>query len=181
LRGVYGPSPATHIYPVAGRPRLMEAKAPLLAAVRVKGEADLRADVQAALRMLRLSRVHTATLLRSTPSTLGQLRKVKDAAFWGPIGEETLARLLAKRGRLVGDRRLTPEAVRETGYDSVASLAKALFDGEVGIADVEGLKPVFRLHPPKGGFKGGKEKSARGLGNLGDVGERVNEILLKMI
>ncbi len=47
---------------------------------------------------------------------------------------------------------------------------------------LKGLKPFFRLHPPKGGLKGIKASYGNGGGDLGyRGGSGINELLRRMI
>ena len=92
-----------------------------------------------------------------TPSIKGMITKSKDYITWGEPTPELLTQLIAKRGRLPGHGRVTNAYVKKnSSHSSIKALAKALVTGKGSIEDVEGLKPVFRLTPPSGGFKGKK-------------------------
>jgi len=43
-----------------------------------------------------------------------------------------------------------------------------------------GVKPVFRLHPPKGGFKGTIRRPYKSGGELGYRGAAINDLILRM-
>ena len=43
------------------------------------------------------------------------------------------------------------------------------------------LSPVFRLHPPRGGFKGSTKKPYSDGGELGYRGPAINELIRRMI
>lgn len=145
--------------------------------VRVKGSANLPSDVKRTLAQLKLLRVFSASVLPPTSEYLGMLRTAKDVVFWGEIDKELLERLLLKRGRLVGDRRLTDENLcKFSGIGSVKELAESIYNHSLQLGEVKGLKPFFRLSPPKGGFKGTKKKGA-----VGYLGKRVNEIVARML
>ena len=60
-------------------------------------------------------------------------------------------------------------------------LAKAIHDGKIKLKEIKDLKPVFRLHPPIGGFKGGIKKPIGAGGALGNVGIKINNYLKRMI
>ncbi|RLI23172.1 50S ribosomal protein L30, partial [Candidatus Bathyarchaeota archaeon] len=47
--------------------------------------------------------------------------------------------------------------------------------------DLPDIKPVFRLHPPRKGFKGKIKKSFKAGGASGYRGEAINELLERMI
>jgi large subunit ribosomal protein L30 len=109
------------------------------------------------------------------------LRKSKDYVTWGEVSKETIALLLKKRGRLVGDKKLTDEYAKELGYKSLDDLAEALFKVEVECTCLQNVKPVFRLHPPTKGFKGKIKRSYAAGGELGYRGEAINDLLKRMM
>lgn len=152
-----------------------------LAAVRVRGGVNVRREVLETMRMLGLTRVNHCVLMDDVPSYRGMLRKAKDMLTWGEIKRETLEQLLRRRGRLVGDERLTDGVVESiTPFSSIAEFAEALFEGRTGLGALPGLKKVFRLHPPKKGYKSTKRPFGD-LGDLGYRGEGINELILRMI
>ncbi|MDI9618733.1 50S ribosomal protein L30 [Methanothermobacter sp.] len=152
----------------------------MLAVVRVRGSAGVRRDIADTMEMLRLNRINHAVLVEDTPSYLGMLQKAKDYITWGEIDQETLTAMIAKRARIIGGERLTDEYIKEkTEYDSVEEFAGAVFRGEVKLEDA-GIKPVFRLHPPRKGYEAIKKSFNEG-GSLGYRGEKINDLLKRMI
>ena len=81
----------------------------------------------------------------------------------------------------MGDKKLTDESAKELGYKSLDDLAEALFKVEVECTNLPKVKPVFRLHPPKKGFKGKVKRSYAAGGELGYRGETINELLKRMM
>ncbi|MEM1557162.1 MAG: 50S ribosomal protein L30 [Thermoproteota archaeon] len=155
---------------------------PLVAVVRVRGTVNVTKDVTTTLNKLRLLRVNSSTLVRLTPSVEGMLRKAKDYLMWGKIDKNTLRLLLLKRGRLPGNRRLSNENLsRFTRYKSLEELVEAVWVSDSPSKVLKPVKPVFRLTPPKGGFKKSVKKPVKKGGILGDWGERINTILKRMI
>ena len=68
-------------------------------------------------------------------------------------------------------------------FGPINSETKKLLEEKRGEKDPEGkLKPYFRLHPPRGGFerKGIKKTFMEG-GALGDRGEKINDLIKKML
>lgn len=151
-----------------------------LAVVRIRGGVKAKKEVLDTLRMLGLGRVNHCVLVDYTDSILGMLQKVKDYVTWGEVKPETVEILLKKRGRLPGDRVLTEDAIQKAGFASMKEFAEKLCAGKTGISAVSGLKKVFRLHPPSGGFKCTK-RHFRELGDLGYRGEAVNELIKRMV
>jgi len=153
-----------------------------LAIIRLRGSVGIREEVEDTLKILRLHKVHHAVIIDNSPSYLGMLQKVKDYVTWGEINAETLAAMIKKRGRLVGDKKLTDEIVQKyTQYKTIEEFAKAIIEFKAELSDIPKLKPVFRLHPPKGGLKRSKKRPYSDEGELGYRGETINDLLKKMI
>ncbi len=160
--------------------RTMEKGQKCLAVVRIRGTVNVRKDVEDTLRMLNLERNCHATLIDDRPSFLGMLRKTQNVVTWGEVSKETIALLLRKRGRIVGNRKLTDEYVKKIGYDSIDALAEAIYNLKVKLKDLPGVKPVFRLHPPRKGYKGTVKKSFSAGGETGYRGEAINDLIRRM-
>lgn len=151
------------------------------AVVRIRGKVNLGGRTRDTLRYLRLHRTNHCVFLPRNPSVDGMLQKAKDYVTWGEIDPTVAARVLVKRARLPGDRPIDDAYVKaNTKYPSVNSLAKAIAAGEATLRDVPGLKPVLRLHPPRGGYEGTKRGYAVG-GSLGYRGKDINALLLRML
>ncbi|HIE18543.1 TPA: 50S ribosomal protein L30 [Candidatus Bathyarchaeota archaeon] len=152
-----------------------------LAVIRIRGTVNVRKEIEDTLRMLNLERNCHATLIDDRPSFLGMLRKAQHVLTWGEVSKETIGLLLKKRGRIVGNKRLTDEYAKEIGYDSLDALAEAIYDLKVELKNLRGVKPVFRLHPPRKGYKGTVKKSYTTGGEAGYRGEAINELIRRMI
>lgn len=152
-----------------------------LAAVRVRGTVRVRQEIADTLRMLRLHRPNHCVVVPVRDTYLGMLRRAKDYLTWGEVERDVLAQLLTDRGRLVGGKALTEGYVKKTlGHGSFAKLAEAVLRGDVDLQHLNDVKPVFRLSPPRKGY-GGVKRSYREGGALGDRGEAINELLLRML
>jgi large subunit ribosomal protein L30 len=155
----------------------------LYAIVRIRGSADVPYNIEYTLRLLRLVRLFHAVIYPKSPSLDGNLEVVKDWVTWGEISRETLKNLISKRGRLVGGKPITENDIREIfRLSNLDELVDALYEGKIlwhKYSDY--VKPVFRLHPPKGGFKGSVKKPYNAGGELGYRGEAINELLARMI
>jgi len=159
----------------------MEQQRRCLAVVRVRGLSSIFREVKETMRMLHLERNYHATLVDDRPAYLGMLKKAQNYLAWGEISRETLALLLKRRGRLVGDKRLTDEYAEEVGKDSLDELVEAVYRGEVEFYQLPNVKPVFRLHPPSKGFKGKTKRSYVSGGVAGYRAEAINDLLMQMI
>jgi len=159
----------------------MEQQRRCLAVVRVRGVSDIFREINQTMKMLHLERNCHAALVDDRPAYLGMLKKAQNYVTWGEISKETLALLLKKRGRLVGDKKLTDEYAEKAGHKSLDELVEAIFKGEVEYNRLPNIKPVFRLHPPSKGFKGKVKKSYASGGVTGYRAEAINDLLKQMI
>ena len=143
-----------------------------LLAIRLKGSFGTPWPLKSALQTLRLKEKFNAVLLENTPATVGMLRTVKDYVTWGEASTNDIAAVLRERGELSGGSEMTDEVIREKfGETSIQDLASALTQGRVTLRELrqKGLRPVFRLHPPSGGFEG---SGKRPYGSRGELGRR---------
>ena len=147
--------------------------------IRIRGTTGVKQPIASTLEMLRLNRISHAVLVEENPSYKGMLQKAKDYITWGEVDLETLTELVEKRGRLVGGARLSEEYLAEnTDYSTFEELANALINGEIKAQDID-MKPVFRLHPPRKGYKGIRHSVNEG-GSLGYRGEDINNLAKRM-
>ncbi|KXB01038.1 hypothetical protein AKJ41_02865 [candidate division MSBL1 archaeon SCGC-AAA259O05] len=152
-----------------------------LAVVRIRGSVDVEKEVEDTLRMLRLTRPNHSTLVDDSSPQGGMLQKAKEMVTWGPIKPEVLESLLKKRGELVSGGSVTDEVVRKSSsYETVGELSKAICEEKAELDDVNGLRKVFRLRPPKKGYSPTQRSYSHG-GASGDRGEKINDLLTRMI
>jgi len=143
----------------------------IFAVIRLRGTVTARKEAIATLKMLRLNRKMHCVIIPDTPSYAGMIHAAKDYITWGEISMEMLHRLIEKRGRKSGNRRLTTEG-------EVNAAQRLLMEGK-NLKDSE-IKPVFRLIPAKGGFKFSiKDNYPRG--EIGYRGDKINELLERMM
>ncbi|MEM3736765.1 MAG: 50S ribosomal protein L30 [Candidatus Bathyarchaeia archaeon] len=152
-----------------------------LAVVRLRGTVNVRKDVDDTLSMLHLNRPHHATLVPSTAPYLGMLQLVKDHVTWGEISKDVLSMLLAEKCELSGGRKLRVEDLKRYGFKSVDELAHALHELKIKLTDLRDVKPVFRLRPPSGGFKRSLKRGVGECGELGYRGEKINDLIRRML
>ena len=137
------------------------------AVVQLRGEVDMTGETQDTLEMLNIHRVNHCALVPDTDAYRGMITKVNDYTAYGEPSQEVLETLIQKRGEpLEGSDEIDDEWVGdETDYDDVSDLATALLDDETTLRE-QGLAPVLRLHPPRGGHDGLKHPTMEG-GQLG--------------
>jgi len=147
--------------------------------VRVRGSLHARHDVTETLRHLHLTRPNHATVVPEVSSMRGMLTAVQGYVTWGEAEPETVSLLLQQRGETMAGSKLTAAAVDEIlpGKD-LSALTRTV--AESGLLQVRGLKPLFRLHAPKGGWRSTKKPFTLG-GSLGYRGRAINELVRRMM
>ena len=127
----------------------------MIAAIRLRGEVKTPEKIKDTLEMLKMKNVYNCRILPDNKNYKGMLRKAEGYITWGEINEKTLKKLLEKKGN---EENKEIEEIKE-----------------------EGMEKTFKLHPPKGGFKGSKKKPYNKKGELGYRGEEINKLIEKMI
>ncbi|WP_336036534.1 50S ribosomal protein L30 [Halobacterium yunchengense] len=151
------------------------------AVVQLRGEVNVSEDVTDTLAMLNIHSVNHCALVPETETYEGMVAKVNDYVAFGEPSRDVLATLLESRAEPAeGSAAVDDEWVAEnTAYDDVDDLAGALLDEETTLRE-EGLAPVLRLHPPRGGHDGIKQPVGDG-GQLGRHStEEIDSLLTDM-
>ncbi len=144
----------------------------------------LKPKIEYTLQSLKLLKRYSAILLRNKPEVVGMLRRSKDFITWGEISKENMELMLEKRGKVVGNKKLTDEFVKgKMGHNSIKDLSDNLWSSKTTFNKLIefGLKPIFHLHPPKGGFRKSVKRPFKGGGELGYRGEDINKLLKRMV
>ncbi len=152
-----------------------------IAAIRVRGTVRGSLEARNTLEMLHLPRNNYAVLIDDRPSFIGMIKKVQDYVTYGEPSRETVRLLLKEKGRLAGSKHVTDEYVQKLGYESIEELADAIFSCSIEYWKLPNIQPLFRLHPPTKGFKGKIKRSYSSHGELGYRGEKINELLNRML
>lgn len=160
----------------------------LYAIIRIRGRVDVPPDVEHTLKLLRLyKKNHMVIYPSNLPGLKEMLMVVKDWVTWGEIDYDTLLMVLRKRGRFVGNKPLSDELVDKYLADQgvvggVEGLAKAVWEGKIMLHKIDDIvKPVFRLSPPRKGFKKSIKKPVGEYGELGYRGREINDLIKRMI
>lgn len=149
--------------------------------VRLRGEIKINGKIRDTMELLNLHHVNHATIVPDSPTYVGMIRKVKDYVTFGHVDAAGVQDLLEKRGRVVGGGPLTDAHLAENSdYKTIADFAAALAEGKVKLGGVTGVKPVLRLAPPRKGHEGIKH-SFRSGGALGDRGEKIGDLVARMV
>ena len=153
----------------------------MYAVIRVRGQPDVNVNIRRTMELMNLTRVNHCVIVPENDVTKGMLQKAKDYITWGEINEAVLTDMIRIRGRLTGDDVITDEYLKNnTEFGTIADMAKALIGSDYKMKDVEGAKAVFRLHPPAKGYEGIK-RSYRNGGALGYRGEKINDLIARML
>lgn len=141
----------------------------ILAVIRIHGMVKIRSEIAESLSRLRLRRKYSCILINSNnKSLMGILEKVKFFVAFGEIDKEVLVKLLKERGQLI-----EKEKNKKADFEKVV---EEIIKGKK-LRDL-GLKPFFRLHPPR---KGIKSKLQYPKGVLGNNGKDINKLIERML
>jgi large subunit ribosomal protein L30 len=142
--------------------------------VRVRGTIHAKHEISETLTFLHLTRANHATVVPESASYRGMLFRVQGYVTWGEADAETVRLLVEHRGMAPDGSaiRASPEA-QET-----SRLAEAV--ARDGVVQAKGLRPLFRLKAPRGGWRSTKRPYARG-GALGYRGPAINELVRRMV
>jgi large subunit ribosomal protein L30 len=148
--------------------------------VRVRGSIHAKHEIVETLRFLHLTRANHATVIPEEPSFRGMLSRVQGYVTWGETDAETVGLLLQTRGRTLEGKPIAPAdaPAAQGSAPVVAELARAVV--EKGLPRAKGVRPLFRLRAPKGGWRSTKKPFALG-GALGYRGPAINELVRRMV
>jgi len=153
----------------------------MIAVVRVRGTANISPDHRKTLELLMLHKPNHAILVAEELQLAKMVEKVKDYVTYGEIDLDTAAELLRKRGRTIEGERTDKKFLEKEKAKSFEDIAKKIIEGKETLRNI-GIKPVFRLSPPrKGHNRGGIKKSYAVGGALGYRASDINALLRKMM
>ena len=139
----------------------------MFAVIRIRGSVGLRKEIKDSFKILKITRKNHCVILQDNKVTKGMLQKTKDWITWGSISDDVLKKMIIKRGRKPGNKRLTSQEAEEA-FNLIKEGKKPK------------IKPVFRLTPPSKGFKK-SIKQHYPKGELGNRKEKINDLILRMI
>ncbi|MSS74089.1 hypothetical protein EXS72_00410 [Candidatus Pacearchaeota archaeon] len=139
----------------------------MIIVIRIAGMVEIPDKIQATLDHMRLRRKYAAILVEENAENLKLLQKVRSYVAYGTIDKERLLKLITLRAQPVDSKKKidVSEVISNLGKKSYADL---------------GLKPFFRLHPPRGGIES-KKHFGVGKGVLADNKEHINKLLERML
>lgn len=152
-----------------------------LVAIKVRGTISAKREARDTLDIMKMKKTHNAVIIDDRPSFIGMLYRVQNYVTWGEVTKEILSEMIKKRGRLAGNKRFSDEYVKELGYKSIDDLANAIVNCKVEYWKLTNVRSVFKLHPPKKGYKGKTKKSFATGGEAGYRSEKINDLIKRMI
>ncbi len=142
----------------------------LLVVIRISGMVKVRKDIAECLDRLRLRRKYACVLINGNDrNIMGMLKKVRFYIAYGEIDKDVLVELLKEKGKLIEGNK------KELKIDAEKT-ASELINGKK-LSEL-GLKPFFRLHPPR---KGIKSKLQYPKGVLGNNKKDINKLIGRML
>jgi len=138
----------------------------MIIAIRISGLVEMQTSVEEILQRLRMRRKYCAVLMPNTKENMNLLRKIRDFVAYGTIEQADIIALIQKRGI----------SKNKSNIDSV-KVAEIISSKGINYS---GIKPFFRLHPPRGGIDS-KIHFPIKKGVLGDHGDKINELLRRML
>ncbi len=139
----------------------------MILVIRISGQVEVPTDIEDTLFHMRLRKKFTAVLMKDNKETKSMLIKVRSFVAFGPIAPDTLVELIEKRAQLApGTKKIDAQKV-------AAGLEKSS-------PEDLGIKPFFRLHPPRGGIDSKTHFPIR-KGVLGDNKEKINDLVRRML
>jgi large subunit ribosomal protein L30 len=134
--------------------------------IRISGLVEIPKEVKETLFRTRLRKKYTAILLQDNPENKKLLNHIRNFVAYGQINQETLIELVKKRAKTLGKKKIDAEQIsKELSNKSPEEL---------------GIKPVFHLHPPRGGINT-KAHFPLKKGVLGDNKEKINDLVRRML
>lgn len=138
-----------------------------LAVVLVRGLVKVTKPIKDTIAMLNLKRKNCCVVVENNAMNEGMIIKAKDYVTWGEISSDTFQRLLEMRGKEFKKRETDSKGKYE--YNAL---------------EVNGrkYKKYFCLNPPRKGFgRKGIKVAFKAGGALGYRGEKINDLIIKML
>ena len=138
----------------------------MICIIRIRGKVKIDRDVKETLERLRLGKKYTCVVINPNKEQWGLIKKLRAFVALGHIRKEVFEKLIGTRGqkidkkKKIDSKKIIEELEKGKTYESL------------------NLKPFFRLHPPRGGIN---SKLHFPKGVLGDNGEKINDLVLRML
>lgn len=139
----------------------------MIAIIRISGMVNVPQKTEETLSRLRLRRKYCLVLINPTPENLKLLKKIRNYVSYGEVSNDLIVKLIKARGKPIkaGTKIEAEKIVLQLDKKDLQEL---------------GLKPFFRLHPPRGGIDAkqhyGTTKNAV-LGNNKKISDLIGRML----
>lgn len=140
----------------------------LICLIRISGKVGLNRDIKETLHRLRLRRKYSCVVIKPTKEQWGMIRKVSNFVAFGEIEKNTFSELIEKRSQPIDKKKKVDSKKIVEGIENGKSYEDL------------GLKPFFRLHPPRKGIDS-KVHFGKGKGVLGNNSEKINDLVVRML
>jgi large subunit ribosomal protein L30 len=139
-----------------------------LAVILVRGTIRAPVEIVDTLRSLNLGRQNCCVVVEDNAHFKGMVAKVKDYVTWGEIDDATFKSLVEKRGSEFKGR--LSDSKKKIEYSNSMKIGSKEY------------KKYFRLNPPKKGYgKKGLKAAFTGGGAFGYRGNKINELVMRML
>lgn len=153
----------------------------MIVAIRVRGTVHMREEIKRTLKLLNLCAPNNLVLIDEKSSDLKMLKKAENYITWGEMNERTLARLIEKKAVLENGSKISKETLDKYKAKSFEEIAKKIISGDIKIKKI-GIKMPIRMRPPSKGYgRKGIKKSFSAGGALGYRGEKINDLIERML
>ena len=138
----------------------------MICIIRISGDVKLDHGIRETMNRLRLGRKYTCVVINPKKEEIGMIEKIRSFIAFGNIENNVFEKLIEKRGKridkkkMIDSKKVVEELNKGKKYEDL------------------NLKPFFRLHPPRGGID---SKIHFPKGVLGDNGEKINDLVLRML
>jgi large subunit ribosomal protein L30 len=146
-----------------------------LAVIKIRTDIGKNKAIKDGLRVFGLKKLYSCVILDNSQRNKGILNIINSVITYGEIDSKTLSKLLLKRGRISNKKKI------EAKEQDINTFLESFFKGEKKLKDL-GIKNIFNLHPPIKGFERKGKKAPFSLkGAFGYRGDKINELLDRMI
>jgi large subunit ribosomal protein L7e len=161
----------------------------LVFVIRVRGILNVSPKVKKILQLLRLRQINNGVFVRVNAATTKMLRLIEPFIAYGYPNLKSTKELIYKRGfgkvsaqRVpLSDNVVVSNGLKGTGLECVEDVIHEIYTmGENFKAASNFLWP-FKLQSPRGGFTGSKLNHFNEGGACGQQGEKINQLIKKMI
>lgn len=137
----------------------------MILVIRISGMVDVNADIEETMSRLRLRRKYAAVLIKDNSHNRQILETLRNHVSYGSVSPAVIEALIKHRGVALKGKKIDAKQIAEM----------------ISTKNAEdlGMKPFFRLHPPRGGIES-KKHAGIGKGVLGenkDIGALVRRML----